>query len=148
MSSRVLLQLAFVLHSSGPRTLPLGRCFLLPSCPPHVAFCFKPSICLPSCTAGCQLVAFFLRELDIGDEVPESTWKVLKKRRLLPGALTSFDDFANLFQSLADVNVEFQGQPAEPVSNFDTILHVVQKYQDNIGALYPRFSKHMVRLAS
>lgn len=87
-------------------------------------------------------------EPDIGDEVPESTWKVLKKRRLLPGALTSFDDFANLFQSLADVNDEFQGQPAEPVSNFDTILHVVQKYQDDIGALYPRFSKHMVRLAT
>ena len=39
VSSRVLLQLAFVLHSSGPRTLLLGRCFLMPSCPPHVAFC-------------------------------------------------------------------------------------------------------------
>ena len=73
----VLLQLAFVLHSSDHRTVPQGqtpwqwrtdrargRQPILPNC---LEVRFKRSICLLSCTASCQLpclclqLAFFLR---------------------------------------------------------------------------------------
>lgn len=83
-----------------------------------------------------------------GDELPESTWKALKKRRLFPGALTSNEDFASHFQNLTDVNAVFQARPGEAIVNPDTILHVVQQRQQGIKALYPRFSKHMVRLCT
>ena len=84
----------------------------------------------------------------LGEETSESTWNILKKRRLLPGALTSHEDFANLFQSLADANEDFQIQPGEPIDNPDTILYVVQKRQQDIERQYPRFSKHIVRMAT
>ena len=83
-----------------------------------------------------------------GEEISESTWNILKKRRLLPGALTSHEDFANLFQSFADANEDFQIQPGEPIENPDTILYVVQKRQEDIARQYPRFSKHIVRMAT
>eukprot|EP00435_Cladocopium_sp_Y103_P016104 s4470_g4.t1 len=84
----------------------------------------------------------------LGEEIPESTWNILKKRRLFPGALTSHEDFAKLFQTLADVNEDFQIQPGEPIDNPDTILYVVQRRQQDIETQYPRFSKHMVRMAT
>lgn len=83
-----------------------------------------------------------------GEEIPESTWNILRKRRLIPGAFTSHEDFANLFQSLAIANDNFQAEPGEPIDNPDTILHVVQQRRRDIERQYPRFSKHMVRMAT
>ena len=84
----------------------------------------------------------------IGEEATESTWKILRKRRLLPGAMTSNEDFASHFQTLTDVNNMFQELPGEAIANPDTILHVVRQHQLDIQGRYPRFSKHILRLST
>ena len=40
------------------------------------------------------------------EDASEATWRILRKRRLLPGALTSEEDFGNLFETLGAVNVQ------------------------------------------
>ena len=84
----------------------------------------------------------------LGDDLPESTWKSLRKRRLFPGAMTSNEDFDDHVKVLSHVNASFQERSGEPTSNSDTILRVVHQHQQSIKAHYPRFSKHMVRVAT
>ena len=83
-------------------------------------------------------------DLVLGDEAPESTWQILRKRRLFPGAITSHEEFDGLFESLDQVNDEFQSLPGEGIENPDT----VKKYGGDIRSKSPRFCNHMVRLST
>ena len=42
----------------------------------------------------------------------------------------------------------FKKIPPEQIENPDTILHVVQKYREDIHRKFPRFSDHLVRLTT
>ena len=88
------------------------------------------------------------RDPVLGEDASETTWRTLRKRRLLPGALTSDEDFGNFFEALNISNDQFQAQPGEAVENPDTILHIVRKHESDIKSKYPRFSSHMVRLST
>ena len=82
------------------------------------------------------------------EDASEATWRILRKRRLLPGAATSEADFGNLFETLGAANAQFQAEPGEGIENPDTILHIVQSHETEIRRQHPRFSRHMVRLST
>ena len=82
------------------------------------------------------------------EDASEATWRILRKRRLLPGAATSEADFGNLFETLGAANAQFQVEPGEGIENPDTILHIVQSHETEIRRQHPRFSRHMVRLST
>eukprot|EP00438_Fugacium_kawagutii_P009986 Skav234405 [mRNA] locus=scaffold873:368159:373264:+ [translate_table: standard] len=88
-------------------------------------------------------------EVDIdGDDVAEETWRKLKKRRLMPGALTSDDDFNSHFQKLFAADAEFQKTEGEVLETGDTILHLTKAQKTDLKRKFTGFSDYMVRFAS
>ncbi len=61
-----------------------------------------------------------------GEEVADETWQRLKRRRFLPHAATSHNDFQTFFDDLNVRRVEFQQSPADEMDRSDTILSLVQ----------------------
>ncbi|CAK9013890.1 Poly [ADP-ribose] polymerase tankyrase-2 (ADP-ribosyltransferase diphtheria toxin-like 6) (ARTD6) (Poly [ADP-ribose] polymerase 5B) (Protein poly-ADP-ribosyltransferase tankyrase-2) (TNKS-2) (TRF1-interacting ankyrin-related ADP-ribose polymerase 2) (Tankyrase II) (Tankyrase-2) (TANK2) (Tankyrase-like protein) (Tankyrase-related protein) [Durusdinium trenchii] len=87
-------------------------------------------------------------DLNLAEEITDETWLKLRKRRLLPGALTSDEDFQTLFDGLLDGNRVFQHQAGEALENEDTILRLVQVHRTTVQTRVPDFSEHMNRLST
>ena len=58
--------------------------------------------------------------------VSANDFSALRRRRFMPGAHTSDEDFALFFSELKSINASFQGDPAELQDKSNTILHSVR----------------------
>ncbi|CAE7235509.1 unnamed protein product, partial [Symbiodinium sp. KB8] len=80
------------------------------------------------------------------EDVAEKAWAALKKRRLLPGAATSDEDFRQLFARLEDVRSVFQNEQPEMLHDSDSIVQMVSRHKTRIANKYPSVSTYMTKL--
>ncbi|CAE7603156.1 unnamed protein product [Symbiodinium natans] len=80
------------------------------------------------------------------EDADDKVWEVLKKRRLLPGAATSDQDFDSLFAGLEASRVAFQNDPADQADQSNSIPQIVQKHKFQISTDFPDLSEYMTNL--
>ena len=103
----------------------------------------------PSQQEGGEAVKEEVAEQDDGEALEDiQQWDALKRRRQLPGAGTSDEDFAKLFARLQSQCTTFQTTPPEPIDTSDTILQKVHVWTEVARRhLPPAVPEYLVRVA-
>ena len=87
--------------------------------------------------------------LQENEEIEDGAWDVLRKRRLLPGAASSDNDFRAHFASLALENAKFQTNCLkEPLDGSGAIRNLVSQHKRRVAEQFPEWSEYMSRIVT